>query len=216
MKRTMIVAVLTTIALVLAAAPVEAAPIRYDVSLDTSSLVGAAGGPFALSFQLVDGGGTATSSVLLSGFAFGGSGGPLGAPTFAGGASGDLSGDVTLTDAGPVFFTEFIQSFTAGPLLTFTIFLTPGLESGGIPDQFSMGILRGSGAGIPTAFFDAFLLIDIDSRAPKAKTFASDPSSGYRLGPPTVSSVPEPATLVLFGIAVAAGLGRRRTRSHRD
>jgi hypothetical protein len=195
-----------------AAATAAAAPVFYDVTLDTTALVGAIDGPFSLNFQLNDGGGEATNSATLSDFQFGAGGGGVGSPTLIGGATGDLSSTVTLTDADGSFFNSFTQEFDPGTVLRFSILLTTELEPGGIPDQLSMGILA-AGVGLPTEFFDAFFTIDVSSIDPAIQSFASDPSSGLTIGAPAVTPVPEPASLMLFGSGlVLAGFGRRRIR----
>jgi hypothetical protein len=190
----------------------DAAPLLFNVSLDTSALVGASEGPFSLNFQLIDGGGTATNTVILDHFDFG-PGGALGLPSLVGGAAGSLSSGVTLTDDGPSFFNAFSQAFDPGPTLQFSISLTAHGETGGVPDQFSMGILDGGGFGIPTAFFDAFLLIDIASD-PTITTFASDPAlTNLQVSAPVVTpvqAVPEPAGLLILGTAAATLFARNR------
>ncbi|MEJ7708650.1 MAG: hypothetical protein WKF84_02055 [Pyrinomonadaceae bacterium] len=80
----------------------SAAEGRADViTFDTSSLVG--GGVFSLDFQLADGAGDilgdANNTVTLSGFNFGVGGDVVGAPTLDGGASGNISTTVSLTDS---------------------------------------------------------------------------------------------------------------------
>ncbi len=54
----------------------------YNVSLDTSSLIGNAAGPFSLDFQFNDGSGTndGNNTVTLTNFAFGGGGGEQAPP----------------------------------------------------------------------------------------------------------------------------------------
>jgi len=186
----------------------HADPVVVDVALDTSALMASPAGPFALNFQLIDGGGEATSTATLYDFRFG-SGGAVGDATTIGGASGDLFSIITLTDFGGSFFNQFTQGFNAGPLLRFSILLNGGTEPGGIPDQLSMAILDGTGFGTPTEFFDAFFTIDMDSEHPVISTFASDPSSGLGIGSPNVNVVPEPSTIMLACAGVLVGLFRK-------
>jgi hypothetical protein len=193
----------------------------FNVNLDTSPLVGNAAGPFSLDFQLISGGGGVTNTAILSHFNFGG-GRASGSPTLTGGASGTLTGTVTLTES--AFFNEFFQLFIAGNHLSFNVNLTTQVASGLTPDEFSFAILDSAGVEIPTtSFSDALMLIDINSLNPAIQTFAGDSSvpGGIALSAPTITSapgtVPEPGTLLL----VLMGLGgwalaqwRLRSRFH--
>ncbi len=112
--------------LAIAAVPASANPdLNLTVTVDTSSLVGNAGGPFSLDFQLIDGSGIGdgNNSALLTNFNFGG-GAALGTPTwndFGGsGVSGDLGSSVSLTDS-DLPLDEFYQEFTPGSSLTFNM-----------------------------------------------------------------------------------------------
>jgi hypothetical protein len=113
--------------------------------------------------------------VVLSRFDFGNGGRARGNAAILGGASGDMSERVVLTDT--AFRTEFVQGFTpsARDPLTFTVDLT-GNAGAPIPDSFSIGILDRSGFGLPTKFYDAFMQIDITA-SPSPVTFASDPQA---------------------------------------
>src|SRR4029078_7193141 len=100
----------------------------------------------------------------LTDFAFGSGGGPSGAPTLTGGAWGELSGTVTLTDT--AFLNEFTQGFTPGDLLSFHLSAT-GNFAGGIPDGFSLAILDNTELELPTmSSSGAFVQIDFGARAP--------------------------------------------------
>ena len=84
--------------LVVSAPPAAAVPLTmYQVSLDTSAL---GAGVFGLDVQLTDGSGTddGNSTVTLSNVNFGG-GSAIGAPTLAGGATGDVIAGASLTDS---------------------------------------------------------------------------------------------------------------------
>jgi hypothetical protein len=118
--------------LILAADPARADEI-FNVSLDTSKLASDYTGPIGLDFELI---GTNANTITVSNFAFGsGSPGP-GSAFLTGGASGDLSGTVSLTDTAN-FFSDFNQQFTPGATLTFTVDTTlVAPPSGGIPDNF--------------------------------------------------------------------------------
>jgi hypothetical protein len=111
-----------TAAASLFAAAAQAGVLTYEVTADTSALVGTP--PFNIDFQVNDGDAVAgNTSAVVSDFSFGG--GSAGAPgtiyTFND-ASGDLSSSVSLSDLG--FGSEFAQDFTAGSTFSFTVTLT--------------------------------------------------------------------------------------------
>jgi hypothetical protein len=180
----------------------------YNVSIDTSPLIGNAAGPFMLDFQFLDGSGLddGNNTVTLSGFAFG-SGSPTGSASTFGGVAGDLLTSLTLTDTS--FFNEFTQGFTPGNALAFVVDLTTNVDLGGVPDEFTLAILDSSGFQIPTLGpFDTVLLADITSGNPSLFSYGSDTSrnavaSGepIALAAPSVSQVPEPS----LGWLVAGG-----------
>jgi hypothetical protein len=171
-------------------------------------------------FQLNDGSGTGDSNntAILNDFLLNG-GGPAGSPTLNGGANGNLTSGVTLTDNS--FFNQFIQSFTPGSALSFRLSLSTNMDSGGTPDQFSFAILDKTGAELPTlapGFFDVFVQIDIDSASPIVRTFGTDTSRTPAGGGPAIniaapvaaSAVPEPGTILLFPTFLFAPLVWKR------
>jgi len=203
--------------------PSSSYAVNYTVTLDTRSLASepAPPAPFSLEFQLNDGDGTVNNTITLSNFNFGTGGSATGSPTTTGGASGNLSSTVTLTDSS--FFNEFIQGFTPSSTdpLSFLFDLTTN-EEPITPDSFSLAIFDSSGIGIPTSFFDVFLQADITSPL-IINTYASDAS----LSPPgcptcaaieipsllvttDTSPVPEPSTIVLLTSALSVMALRRR------
>jgi len=199
--------------------------VSFTVTIDTTTLAayGTPPAPFALEFQLIDGDGTVNNTVTLSNFDFGTSGGVSGSPTTTGGASGDLSGTVTLTDSS--FFNEFIQGFTpsATDPLSFLLDTTENVEPL-TPDAFSLAIFDSSGTGIPTSFFDVFLQINITNPLIIA-TYASDTTQSPPGCPtcapvdisapvvqPVVVPVPEPGTLLLLISGAASALLSQRRR----
>jgi hypothetical protein len=199
------------------------AQMQFDVSLDTSPLIGEPSGPFSLDFQFTDGNGLGdgNNSVVLSNFQFGTGGSASGNPTP--GTTGDLSSTVSLKDSS--FFTEFTEGITPGDVLTFHVQLTTNMDSGGVPDEFAFGILDNTGAEIPT--FDignALLVVDIDSSTPTWQTFGADPGqTSIALPAPIISNisfVPEPTTFSLlagmsvFGFSCRRYRRRYRMRSH--
>jgi hypothetical protein len=199
----------------------HASPITITVSLDTSALIGHPAGPFSLDFELTDGSGTddGNNTVTLSDFQFGG-GGAQGTATLVGGATGDLTSTVVLTDSS--FLNEFTQASSPGSVLTFTMQFTTNVDAGGTPDEFSFQILDSSGAALPsqsisTLGFDSFIVIDINSATPSVESFATDstmsPSAGGKpvdIAAPQVvpsapvSGVPEPGNVGLTAAAIAA------------
>jgi len=209
----------------------------FTISVDTTSLVGNLAGPFALNFQLIDGGGTANNTAILSGFDFGGGGSTAADCTSATCTNGaNVTSPpliVTLTDDpffGGSFLNQVILPFTPGSSgpLSFLLDLTTNVESGGggSPDAFSLGILDSSGFGIPTSFFDVFVQIDITSPL-IINTYASDPNTpplgcptcepiniGTPVVQPAVSPVPEPGTLMLLATGLG-GLAAVRRRAKR-
>jgi hypothetical protein len=148
--------------------------LSFTVTVDTTDLAAQTTppAPFVLEFQLVDGDGTVDNTATLSSFNFGIGGSATGTAATTGGASGDLSISVILTDS--VLFNEFIQGFTpsATSPLTFRLDITGNVEPS-TPDSFSFAIFDSSGTGIPTSFFDVFVQIDITSPL-TINTYASD------------------------------------------
>jgi hypothetical protein len=199
------------------------ADVIYNVSIDTSPLIGSSAQPFTLDLQFSDGSGVgdANNTVLLSGFSFG-SGAPLGSPFPAiGGVSGDLGSSVTMLDSS--FFNEFDQEFTPGAILTFTLDLTTNADIAA-PDEFSLGILDSTGQEIPTHDpGNALIVADILAGSVNVSTFATDSTTSPPAGGPpiaipapqvtAVSAAPEPGTLLLLSTACLALVRLRRTGS---
>ncbi len=165
----------------------------FNVSMNTSSI---GGGSFSVVFDLIDGDGMSNNQITLGNFM--GFGNPLTSPNYVGGAAGDLSSTVLLSDN--LFLNEFVQGFTAGNMLNFTINLTNNFI-GGTPDSFIFLLLDSGGSPIPTQDpfgTNAFLSIDIVQDLPVIQTYSTVPNSGFNLGPPTVTSVSEPISLWLL------------------
>jgi len=194
------------------------AGVIYSISINTAPLIGHPAAPFALEFQLNDGKGTgdANNTAMLTGFSFGG-GGPSGSPTLTGGATGNATSGITLTDSS--FYNELVQGFTPGSILTFQLSLTTNVDTGGTPDQFSFAFLDKTATEIPTlaSFVDVFVQIDITSANPTVQTFASDMSRGpagggspINIAAPVVALVPEPTTILLSVFGLLTLLAWRR------
>lgn len=212
---------LLLIALVTSAETVYA-DIIFTVDVNTAPLGGLVG-PFAVAFQLNDGSGSAdgNNTATITSFAFSG-GSAAGCPancTTTGGASGDMTGTVTLTDSD--FLNSFAERFTPGSSLSFQVDLTTNVDAGGVPDAFAFSILD-NGVPIPTLDglgTDSLLTVDIDSSDPSVLTYGTDSSrTTISLDAPVIgaapSAVPEPSTLLLVvtGLAGVAGMARRRLK----
>jgi hypothetical protein len=167
--------------------PCDAA--SYRVTIDTRPLAAqpAVLAPFSLEFQLIDGGGTTSNTVAVRSIDLGAGGGPIGVPALTGGASGDLTTGVQLTDA--AFLNELIQPFTPSAVdpLTFVVDLSESSEPV-TPDAFSIAILDSSGQGLPTTYFDVLLQADIRT-TPTLLSYGGDPAVPPP-GCPTCAPVP--------------------------
>ena len=183
-------------------ASVSEAITTFNVSLDTSALVGHPSGPFYLDFQLIDGSGigNGNNTALVSDFQFGG-GGADGSATTIGGASGDLTSGITLVDT--EFWNELYQAFTPGSWLSFAVTLSANAESGFAPDMFSFSILDSSLWNIPTQAYDwsdSLLQITLDGPNTFAETFGGDGDyDGIGAPTATAAAVPEGST---YGIGL--------------
>jgi hypothetical protein len=196
--------------------PAAADTFTFNVTLDTSGLVGNSNAPFALAFVFTDGSGTldGNNTVLLSGFGFGGgSAGSVNANLSGGGASGDLASGASIVDNS--FFNALISTFTPGSALSFTVAMTTNVDSGGTPDQLSISLLESCPTtaltcnNVPTTdptLANSLLTINIDSKNPTIQTFASNLTPAPIA---TATVVPEPGTLLLLATGLV-GLGLRR------
>ena len=208
------VVVSVVLALIMAAdqRPAHASIIAGSVSLDTSAL----SGPFELAFIFTDGSGTgdANNTVTLGNFLFGagGSAGTVDASLSFGGESGDLTSGVSLIDSS--FLNIFASSFTPGSLLSFDFGLTTNVDAGGTPDQFSLVLLQADGSVVNTedpSGANSLLTVNLDSAHPAISTFASDLTPAAIVTESTAA--PEPPSLLLLAIGLAAALWSARTRS---
>src|SRR4051794_28846594 len=98
----------------------------FNFSLDTMGLFPL--NPTSLNFQLIDGSGSgdANTTVIVRNILLGAA--ILGPPQRLGGVSGDLASTVTLTDSS--FFNSFLQDFTLGNSLSFTVDYTTNVDAG--------------------------------------------------------------------------------------
>ncbi len=107
----------------------------YDVTVDTSSLVGTGA---TLTFDFIAGGGTQSNSVSISNFSTDGTLLPGGVNS--GSVSGSLSTTATLTNGS--FFNELQQGILLGSTISFEADLTTNAPTGGsLPDTFSLFLL---------------------------------------------------------------------------
>jgi hypothetical protein len=178
---------------------------EFSISLNTSSLSGTQ----TLGFALTDGGDAGgNNTATLSSFVFGGGSAVAGTEgctlgvTFGGtGCTGNLGSEVTLSDSLDAFFT---QQFNPGALLSFTLTTTNNLAAGSTPDQLSMYVCD---AGMGTCYSNdlataAMLTLDLTGVSLTSSSFTTNAASAQDLPAPVVTSVPEPASLLLL----AAGL----------
>lgn len=186
----------------------------YNVTLDTSSLVGDPAGPFYLYVEFTDGSGIgdANNTVTLSDVTFGG-GSALGSPVMFGGASGSLETGVSITDSS--FLSFFAEQFAPGLQLSFSLDLTLNDDASGTPDRFTFFLLDSSEVALPTLApsGDYFFGVDLHSTGPIFDAYGSDTSRSLSAGGPvsipvpsitSLSSVPEASTLYLLGGALVA------------
>jgi len=166
---------------------------------------------------LIDGDATANNIVTVTNALFGG-GSLVGSPTLKGGATGSLSGIVTLTDIGS--FNEYFHEFTPGSSLSFVLDFTTNF-AGGTPDSVSFLLIDNStGLPIPTLAplgSDVLFAIDLNGPSPAVQTYGTDPQrTDFALAAPVASAatVPEPGSLFLCGTVLCgvALFSRRRTR----
>lgn len=194
--------------------------IAYNVTLDTSLLAAnkSSQGPFAVDFQLSDGSsgdGVNNNTATVSGFAL--TGGALtgsGNPT--GSVSGDLSSGLTLSDNG--LLNDFNQAFTPGSSLSFVLDLTTNVSPSEqtTPDEFAFTVYSNNFTSLAS-----LAVIDISGPTPAVSSSGGSLGNGVLVPEPNVQPsvvTPEPASLTLFAVgvaALAAGRGWRRRQSHR-
>lgn len=206
--------------------PIRArADFQFVVTLDTTPLASSSDS-FALQFQLTDPSfGDGDNTVTVSGFQFGGgSAGDLGSIVPSGGASGDLSSGVVLTEVS--FVNSFQQDFNPGNTLSFLVSSSTIVDSSGwSPDSFAFSIVDNTTLTIlPTTDPNlqvALAAFDITSTTiglSDVQTYGSSPGSTPFLDPSGISSpspatAPEPSSFALLASGIAGiWLWRRRAR----
>lgn len=192
------------------------ANLQFNVSLNTTLLVGNPNGPFTMDFQLNDGSGIndANNTARLSNFSFGG-GAASGSPTILGGVSGGVNSTVSLIDSS--FLNFFDQTFNSGGTLSFDVVLTTNVDSGPTPDGFFFSLIDGAGNLVPTTgLLSTFLEVDLDSGSPAIQAFGGV-GTYAGIGTPTItaigggpSPIPEPGTvwLLCLGLLGASFVAR--------
>ena len=195
----------------------QAASYSGEIDIDPALYSGSLNTPFLLDFQLNSGGGATpvSNSVTISNISFSGSGtpGPTGSATVSGSVVGDLSSSVSLFDSAANPYSELFQSFSIGTTkISFNIDTTDNVNASA-PDLFAVALLDSS-AGNPQLLTTApdtvsFITLSFSNPAQIAAYSGADTASGVTS---SVSAVPVPAAVWLFGSALAGmGLfGRRK------
>lgn len=200
----------------------------YNVTVDTSSLVGSSSGPFQVLFALEDANttsGDGNNTASISGFSAGG--GSVGTPVagqVGGGVSGSLSSTLSFTDSDPSGLNYWMASFTPGNTLSFNFSMTGNADSNtsgtGFPgDEFLFFILNNDGSDFVVTTDamtpDTFFLAVVNGSSGLGVQGFNIPGAAATT---VVSSTaaPEPGTLLLLfsGILGLGILGfRARKRS---
>ncbi len=204
------VSLLACAGLLLASAASQAAV--YHISIDTTAFtlpanLGSA--PYSLDLQLNAGDTLNNNTAVVSNFTFGGGSGAIGLANGLGGATGDIASVVTMIDSSQ--FNEFYQAFGAGTSLSFDLSLTQVVGAGLTPESFSIAILDGTLANIPTnGLGNTLLMANFDTTNPLSIGQLNLASGTGDFASVSVTAVPEPTTALCALLACGATVIRRR------
>jgi PEP-CTERM motif len=184
----------------------SAAPVTYDVTVDTSSIAGTAA---SLDFEF-NRGPLVTQSASLQILNFTSDGTLAGSPELTGDVAGALP--ATLTFDNGTAFNDYFEGFTYGSALSFQVSLYgPALSS---PDgvstsgsTFAFSMFSDAGGTIPaltTDTTDGFAFtVDVNL---DGTTTVTNFSAQTTVEPATTPAVPEPGTLPLMAVGIG-GIG---------
>ncbi len=204
------ISLLACAGLLLATAASQAAV--YHISIDTTALtlpanLGSA--PYSVDLQLNAGDTLNNNTAVASNFTFGGGSGAIGPANGFGGVSGSIASGVTLSDSSQ--FNEFYQAFGAGTSLSFDLSLTQVVGAGLTPESFSIAILDGTLANIPTnGLGNTLLMANFDTTNPLSIGQLNLASGTGDFASVSVTAVPEPTTTLCALLACGAVVIRRR------
>ena len=189
----------------------SASPITYSVTVNTSSVSGSTG---SLDFNF-NPGPVITQSASLQMLKFGNDGTLTGSPTLTGDVSGTLPSTVTFENG--TGFNDYFEDFTYGSTLSFDVNLYgPALSS---PDEvstsgsaFAFSMFSDAAGTMPALTTDTTngFAVTIDVNLDGTTTVNN--FSTQATVTPLTSSVPEPSTLTLFGIAGVVAIAFVRVR----
>jgi hypothetical protein len=189
---------------------VSAAPITYDVTVDTSSISGAAG---SLDFNF-NPGPLVTQAASLQILNFTSNGTLAGSPTLTGDTTGALPATLTL-DNGTVF-NDYFEGFTFGTTISFKVSLSgpalsapDGISTSGTTFAFSM--FSDAAGTVPTLTSDTTngfaFTVDVNLDGTTTVTNSSAQTTLVQAGN---STSPEPGTLPITALAIGLSFMFRR------
>jgi hypothetical protein len=195
-------------ALLCCASMASAAPVTYDVSVDTSSISGTAG---SLDFNF-NPGPLATQPASAQILDFMSDGMLAGSPTLTGDVAGALPGTVTFDNG--TAFNDYFEGFTYGSTLSFQVSLygaalssPDGTSTSGSAFAFSM--FSDAAGTIPALTTDTANGFAFTVGVSLAGTTAVANSSAPTTVTPVTPTVPEPGTLPLMAAAIGLWLAFR-------